>query len=148
MATIVLGRSCGSCLHSNRPKQPREHAAHYEVAKTERWCFKHNCHITRETVCEDHEGSNRSARTSFTRIGKYNERIAKVREVLELIGDERIEIPYGDKGKIDKIFFKKDNWLYYVYGDLYSMQRYDFMVRTKEAMCDRYIPKILEQLKV
>lgn len=36
---LKIGNSCGSCIHSNRPKIPREHAAHYEVAKTERWCY-------------------------------------------------------------------------------------------------------------
>jgi hypothetical protein len=71
---LKIGNSCGSCVHTNKPKTPREHAAYYEVAKTERWCFKHNCHVTRETTCDDHEGINRSAKTSFPRIEKFNSR--------------------------------------------------------------------------
>lgn len=134
---IQLGKTCGSCLNSNRPKQPRDHAAHYEVAKTERWCFKHNCHITRECVCNDYEGTNRSAKISFTRILKFNKRIETVKEILELIGDKEIKIGYHSYKKID-------NWLSYKSDFIYSS--YD-KVRTKSSSHDKDFIKILEQLK-
>lgn len=135
---IQLGKSCGSCIHTNRPKQPREHAAHYEVAKTERWCFKHNCHVSRETVCEsDYEGVNRSAKTSYSRILKFNKRIETVKEILELIGDKEIYAGYYTYKKID-------NWLSYKGG--YSFSSYD-KVRTKSSSHDKDFIKLLKQLK-
>jgi len=141
---IRLGTSCGSCIHTNRPKQPREHAAHYEVAKTERWCFKHNCHVTRETTCDDHEGVNRSGKTSFTRIEKFNKRLVKIREVVELMGDKRIFTR-------DYIYFVKNNWLYYVHGnDLVRLNESNsymhYPLRSKESSVDRKLVDIKEIL--
>jgi len=142
---IKLGNSCGSCIHSNRPKTPRAHAAHYEVAKTERWCFLHNCHITRETTCDDHEGVNRSAKTSFTKLIKYNERQKEVLEVVALMGDKPV---FGR----DSIFFVKNNWLYRVYGTepeklVESKYNYHYSVRSKDSSTDRYLREIREILR-
>ena len=100
---IRLGNCCGSCIHSNRPKTPRDHAAHYEVAKTERWCFKHDCHITRESSCDDHEGVSRAAKTAFTRLIKYNARRKAILELAELMGNKPITTR-------DYIYFAKNNW--------------------------------------
>lgn len=141
---ITLGTSCGSCLNSNRPKQPREHAAHYEVAKTERWCFKHDCHVTRESTCDDYEGVNRSGKTAFTRIVKFNERLIKVREVVKLIGDKKIITK-------DYVFFVKNNWLYYVYGnDLMKVNESNYYmhypIRSKDSSTDRKLVAIKEIL--
>ncbi|MFW6247213.1 MAG: hypothetical protein ACOC22_03530, partial [bacterium] len=107
---LRIGKSCGSCIHTNKPKTPRDHAAHYEVAKTERWCFKHNCHVTRETVCDDYDGVNRSAKTNFTRIKKFNDRIETVKLILDKIGDRVITINHWK-------YYKKDGWLYYNFSD-------------------------------
>jgi hypothetical protein len=136
MIEIKLGKSCGSCLNSNRPKQPRKHAAHYEVAKTERWCFKHNCHVSRECTCDDYDGVNRSAKTSYSRILKFNKRIELVKEILELIN--RKEIVYGSY-----TFFKKDDWLH----KRFDNSSYTYRVSTKDSSCDKYFPEILKQLK-
>ncbi|RPI84086.1 MAG: hypothetical protein EHM34_04285 [Nitrosopumilales archaeon] len=138
---IKLGNSCGSCIHSNKPKNPREHAAHYEVAKTERWCFKHGCHVTRETTCADHEGVNRSAKTCFTRLKKYNERIVMVKEILECMVDNQT-IRVGDK-----LFYKKDNWLCYSYIYIGGVNSFEHKIRTKDSSCDIYLLEILKQLK-
>lgn len=141
---IKMGKSCGSCIHTNKPKKPREHAAHYETAKTERWCFNHNCHVTRETTCEDHEGVNRGAKTAFTRTKNYNKRQKEVLEVIELIGDKPVFTP-------DKIFFVKNNWLYYIYGtepDGLKENPYNhhYPVKTKESSSTRYINLIKDYL--
>lgn len=141
---LKIGNSCGSCIHSNRPKTPREHAAHYEVAKTERWCFKHNCHVTRESTCDDYEGVNRAGKTAFTRVKSYNLRLQYVKEVIALMGDK----PVFTK---EKIFFVKNNWLYYVYGNdttklNASNDYYHYSLRTKDASTTRYLKEIEEKL--
>ena len=141
---LKIGNSCGSCIHTNRPKTPREHAAHYEVAKTERWCFKHNCHVTRETSCSDHEGVNRAAKTAFTRIKTYNERIILAHEVLELLKT------YGKPLFVnDYTYFIKDNWIYYVYGHGKDIEneRWTYTLRTKESSTMRRLNEIKKHLQ-
>ena len=136
---LKVGNSCGSCLNSNKPKKPREHAAHYEVAKTERWCFLHNCHVTRECTCEDYKGINSSAKSSFTRITGFNKRVEIIRLIVSKIEDKKI---YVD----DKIFFAKNNWLYYSYKTNHFHADDEQQVWTKNSSADRYLTSILEQL--
>ena len=135
---IRIGNSCGSCIHSNRPKQPREHAAHYEVAKTERWCYKHNCHITRETTCDDHEGISRAAKTSLTRTIKFNQRQVKVLEVIKLLGDKKVIV-----GGVT--FYVRENWLRYKYN-YENPYTYEYSVKTKESSTDRKLEEIIKIL--
>ncbi len=105
---LKIGNSCGSCLNSNKPKKPREHAAHYEVAKTERWCFLHNCHVTRECTCDNYTGVCTSAKTSFTRAINFNKRLEIIREIISKMNDREIQID-------GETFYVKNNWLYYTY---------------------------------
>lgn len=134
---LKLANSCGSCINANRPKKPLEpHAAHYEVAKTERWCYLHGCHVTRETTCDDHEGVNRAAKTAFTRIKNFNERIVITKKVVELIGDK--ELRYGDK-----TYYVKDNWLWYKYD---SIRNSEYRVRTKSGYDGKCMNDLLKML--
>lgn len=133
---LKIANSCGSCIHANRPKRPEGHAAHYEVAKTERWCFKHNCHITRETVCDDHEGTTKAAKTAFTRILNFNKRISAVKNLVELMGDKRIKTG-------SMTYFVKDNWLWYQYD---SIKGSEYKLSTKTASHDRDMSEILKNL--
>jgi len=133
---LKIGSSCGSCIHANKPKKPSEtHAAHYEVAKTERWCFKHNCHVTRETVCDDHEGITKAAKTAFTRVLNFNKRIETVKRVVELLGDKEMKLSYYT-------YYVKDNWLHYKFNDF----NYESKLSTKSASHDRDLEKLLELL--
>ena len=131
---LTMGISCGSCIHSNRPKTPRAHAAHYETAKTERWCFKHNMHVTRETTCGEHEGINRSAKSSFTRTKKYNERRLEILDVVKLMGDK---ILIGR----DYEYFVENGWI--MYKTTYNSQ---YSLRSKDVSCLRYLREIRELL--
>lgn len=140
---LRIGKSCGSCIHTNRPKQPREHAAHYEVAKTERWCFKHNCRVTRETSCDDHEGVNRAAKTAFTRINNYNERLDIIREVVKLLGDKEVKTK-----DYHYTFLVEDNRLKYYWGkkqERYTPEKY--CVSANQANMTKYLNEIKENLK-
>ena len=140
---LKLGNSCGSCIHSNRPKKPRDHAAHYEVAKTERWCYLHNCHITRETTCDNYEGINRAAKTALTRTKTYNERRLKILELVELLGDKKIITN-------SYIYFVENGWISYVYGksidDFNSNYRSVWKLSSKESSTNRKIQEIFEYL--
>ncbi|MEE1085023.1 MAG: hypothetical protein UH850_14950 [Paludibacteraceae bacterium] len=79
---LMFAKCCGNCMHSNKPKKPSDHAAHYDVAKTERWCYKHNCYITRETVCDEFEQENKKGGVpAAKRIFKFNQKLQKYNEL-------------------------------------------------------------------
>lgn len=132
---LSIAKSCGSCIHTNKPKKPREHAAHYEVAKTERWCYLHKCHVIRECVCDDYGGINKATKGNFTRIKTYNEINNLIIEILELIGDNEIQVD-------NDIYFKYDNWLY----RRYVSSNYKYIVSSKSGYSNKLI-KILSMLK-
>ena len=136
---LRMGKSCGSCIHTNRPKTPRAHAAHYEIAKTERWCFKHQCHVTRETYCEDHEGVNRAAKTAFTRIKTYNDRAQEVREVAKLMGTDIVET-HSYKFRV------VNGWIEECYKSNYGNEHWRAM-RSKESSTMRHLKAIREKLE-
>lgn len=141
---LRMGTSCGSCIHTNKPKKPREHAAHYEVAKTERWCFLHDKHVTRETTCDDHEGVSRAAKTAYTRTKKYNERILVAKKVIKLL--EEYGKPLVHNGYV---YFIENNWIKYIYGDDVSDIEKSHWVRslsTKEGSTDRILESIINRL--
>lgn len=134
---LEIAKCCSSCIHSSRPKQPDEtHAAHYTVAKTERWCFKHNCHITRECVCDDFEGFTKAAKTCLSRVVNFNQRLKLIKEITELIGERSIDIGYYK-------FYKKDGYLCYTYGDSSFRSKVD----SKSKNNDRQLKELLDILK-
>ena len=82
---LLLAKCCGSCKHVNKPKQPENHAPHYFVAKTERWCYKYEMHVTRESYCaEGYELEvKKGASPAFKRILKFNEKLIKIIKIKE-----------------------------------------------------------------
>lgn len=137
MVELKIAKSCGSCLHTNKPKKPRDHAAHYEVAKTERWCFKHEINVTRECCCNDHEGNNRASKTGLTRINKFNLRLEKIKRIVTLIGNNVIKIGNYNYRLNDK------GLLSYSYDNSNHM----WIVRSKESSSDKHIDNLLEKLE-
>jgi hypothetical protein len=135
---LKLAKSCGSCIHTSKPKKPREHAAHYEIAKTERWCFKHHINVTRECTCDDHQGTNRAAKTSFTRITNFNERLEKIKKIANLIGDKTIKI--GDYN-----FLLVDGILHKHYNSNWGTDNKN-RVSSKSVSDKRHIDELLELL--
>lgn len=86
MKEISVAKCCGSCKHASRPKTPQDHAPHYSVAKTERWCYRHNQHITREAVCDDYElETKKGASSSIKRVINFNKKLEKVDEVKQFM---------------------------------------------------------------
>lgn len=88
---LRIAECCGNCKHASRPKAPAEtHEAYYNVAKTERWCYKYNRHITRETVCDGFElepkkGGAAACKRAFA-FNKKVEEINALRERMRQLG--------------------------------------------------------------
>lgn len=79
---LSFAKCCGNCIHASKPRKPDNHAAHYDVAKTERWCYLHNVHITRETVCDDFSWETKKGGVpACKRVFKFNEKLLLLREV-------------------------------------------------------------------
>ena len=57
MIELKISSCCGTCFWANgahtKKREVETHAAHYSIAKTERWCAKHNIPTSREAVCEN-----------------------------------------------------------------------------------------------
>ena len=117
---LTFAKCCGNCIHSNKPKKPSDHAAHYDVAKTERWCYRHCCYITRETVCDEFEQENKkggvpAAKRIFKfnqKLQKYNELCDRARElgVTEVQGNECIYALRNDKWCYKYILWKDGSY--------------------------------------
>ena len=136
MIELTCGTCCGTCTHSSKPKNPvSTHAAHYDVSKTERWCFKHNQNITRETVCVDYVFDKKSAGArAAARAFSFNNRARAVLALGEKLGDT--VVPYGkDMLSVDGP---------YIICTWYSGDRmYRHRYGPKDSNTDRYI-KVLE----
>jgi hypothetical protein len=89
---LRIAECCGSCKHSNKPKKPEDHAAHYSVAKTERWCYKNGIPVTRESVCDNYEmETKKGAVPAFKRILAFNKKLEKIIEVKNWMEENNIE---------------------------------------------------------
>lgn len=112
MIDLTFAKCCGNCIHSSRPKKPEDHAAHYDVAKTERWCYKHNCYITRETVCDEFEQDNKKGGVpAAKRILKFNQKLRKYNE----LRDRAQKLGVTEIQGSEHIYVLKDNKWYYKY---------------------------------
>ena len=109
---LTFAKCCGNCVHSNKPKKPSDHVAHYDVAKTERWCYKHCCYITRETVCAEFEQeSKKGGVPAAKRIFKFNQKLQKYNE----LRDKANQLGVTEIQGSDCIYKLKDNKWYYKY---------------------------------
>lgn len=112
MTDLTFAKCCGNCIHSSRPKKPEDHAAHYDVAKTERWCYKHNCYITRETVCDEFEQDNKKGGVpAAKRILKFHQKLQKYNELRDRANQLGITEIQGS----EHIYVLRDNKWYYKY---------------------------------
>ena len=112
MIDLTFAKCCGNCVHSSRPKKPEDHAAHYDVAKTERWCYKHNCYITRETVCDEFEQDNkRGGVPAAKRILKFNQKLQKYNELRDKAKQLGVTTVQGG----ECIYTLRDDRWYYKY---------------------------------
>jgi hypothetical protein len=113
---LRVSECCGTCIHVNSPNIPEDHAAHYMVAKSERWCSKNNIPTMKEAVCDNYELNTKGASRKFGRIKKQNERLQKIIEIKE----------YMMSNRIDKI--ESHNKKFYIQNDrvVYEFTTYDW----------------------
>lgn len=83
--------------------------------------------------------TSRAAKTSFTKLAKYNERLAKIKEVMTLIGDKQVILADGGA---TKTFFVRNNRLKYYYGE-----NYEYSISAKESSTDRKLEEIRKYFK-
>lgn len=97
-AELTTAECCGNCVHSSKPKPAADHIAFYEVAKTERWCYKHNWHITRECVCQDFElEPKKGGVPACKRAFAFNKKAQEINELRQRMEDLQISYVYeGD----------------------------------------------------
>ena len=108
---MYIADCCGVCKHANKPKTPSEHDAHYMVAKTQRWCYKHNMRCTREMSCTDFERDMKSAGVrAIQRVQSFNNRRWRINNVIDLMKENGLESIFLPKRQ--EYIFIKDNWLY------------------------------------
>lgn len=116
--TLEIAKCCGTCVWTNQKKrpQPEDHAAHYTVAKTERWCQKFNLPTVREAVCPDWElEPKKGGAPAVKRARRQNERLAAILRLKERLLRDKIAAWEGYKFKIenDYVVFcypNSDNW--------------------------------------
>lgn len=78
---LKLAQCCGSCVHSNKP-----------IAKTQRWCFKNNCHTTRECVCDCYEPITKGGSVaSSKRVFSFNRRLERIQNVVNKMKELNID---------------------------------------------------------
>lgn len=112
---LKIAICCGSCKHVNKPKISEDHAAHYSVAKTERWCYKNNIVVTRESVCNNHELENKKgAVPAFKRILAFNKKLEKIITIKKWMEENNISIITDGNRDFsivnDKIHYKYNDW--------------------------------------
>ena len=96
---LRIAECCGNCKHVSRPKAPDEpHEAHYNVAKTERWCYKYNRYITRETVCDGFElEPKKGGAAACKRAFAFNKKVEEINEIRERM--KQLNISYVYEGE-------------------------------------------------
>lgn len=91
MVELKISQCCGTCFWANGANQKKRevetHAAHYSVAKTERWCLKHNIPTSREAICESgyELDSKKGGAPAVKRAKKQVERLQKILKAKEFI---------------------------------------------------------------
>lgn len=147
MTELKFAQCCGNCVHSSRPKKPDDHVAHYDVAKTERWCYLHSQYITRECVCDSFEQDNkRGGVPACKRVFAFNNKLSFYRQMLALIKErygvhvKTIDVPQEIGSKWESIVIK-DNLLGLV-DDWYT---HWIRVKNRDALKDlEFVDKVLK----
>lgn len=89
---LRIADCCGACVHVDVPKKPEDHAPHYSVAKTERWCFKHGVPVTRESVCDDFTlETKKGAVLAFKRILAFNRKLTQIISIKDWMEQNQVE---------------------------------------------------------
>lgn len=125
MAELTFAPCCGNCVHVSRPKNPSDtHSPHYEVAKTERWCYLHNWYVTRETGCEDFEENPKSGGIpACKRIFAFNRKAQEIFQTGERM--RRLGVASVKNGNFFNFSIPEDN-PYRIHGDMGDGWSYNY----------------------
>ena len=88
---LQIAKCCGTCISANEKKRdiPEDHAPHYAVAKTERWCSKFKIPTVREAVCDEWTlCEKRGGAPAVKRALSQNRRLAKIIKLHERLEKE------------------------------------------------------------
>lgn len=118
---LETAKCCGACVWTNKKKrpQPEDHAPHYMVAKTERWCEKFSIPTVREAVCPDFElETKRGGAAAVKRALKQNRRLAAILQLKARLFQDKIVVWEGYRFRVenDRVVFsypnstKADRW--------------------------------------
>lgn len=120
---------CGNCIHSSRPKTPNEHEAYYNVAKTERWCYKNNWYITRECVCDDFELDSKSGGVpACKRAFAFNNKVVEINLIRKKMNELNVTYIY-EPGKIIYKRYSINKDKPYILVEYLSTTKYDSITR-------------------
>lgn len=134
-AELTIAECCGNCVHVSRPKHPDDHMAFYEVAKTERWCYKHNWHITRECVCQDFElESKKGGVPACKRAFAFNKKAQEINELRERM--KWLGIPYVYEGENYRRYSINENKPY-IKTEYYGTTKWNSNIGESEP-CEPY----------
>lgn len=140
MIELKISQCCGTCFWANgahtKKRDIETHAAHYSVAKTERWCAKHGIPTSREAICEDgyELDQKKGGAPAVKRAKKQVERLQKIlkaKESIEKTGPVTVR---------NKMYVVHDNFLCYVYDwDKPIENRRAWKVSCKENSHDDFL---------
>ena len=145
---LKIAECCGTCIHCNKPRKPEDHEAHYNIAKTQRWCYFNSIKTTRECVCDNYEIDNKKGGVpACKRIFKFNERAKRIIKLVETMQKNNIDrLEVSDWSS--KVFVVSNNWLYEEYHNkIFDEDRCSYYsVDSCSNEFDKYEKKLWENL--
>lgn len=113
---IKIAQCCGTCVWTNQKKRPKpeDHAPHYTIAKTERWCEKFGIPTVREAVCDKWELElKRGGAAAVKRALSQNRRLRAILELRDRLLRDKIAVWNGYRFKIqnDRVVYSYPNSL-------------------------------------
>lgn len=133
--TLEIAKCCGTCAganHKARP-QPQDHAPHYMIAKTERWCQKHSIPTVREAVCPDWElEPKKGGVPAVKRALRQNLRLQAILKLKEQLYNDKVLVWEGYRFEIEKDYVVYSRWISDSNG-------YTHRISCKESRFDRLL---------
>lgn len=143
MSDLQIAKCCGTCIHCNRPRKPDDHAAHYTVSKTQRWCYLHKIRTTRECICGNYEKEDKKGGApACKRIFKFNERAKRIETFIEAMKN----LGVIELSANNTLFTLHNDWLCRKYEFSWSKEPSYWKVRDDESDFDRFEKALWESL--
>jgi hypothetical protein len=141
---LQIAKCCSSCINSNKPRKQENHIPYCTTAKTERWCYKNQCMVTRESTCENYEiESKKGAIPAYKRILSFNRRLEWFKEIVKWMQDNNIEFLQSE----DKRYTVLEDKLCRGHYSYRSEQYQYYVLSCKSNHEDEYLKKAIENYK-